>query len=29
MGGKGLIARYEGPGIKKQPIPSNVLFHKD
>jgi hypothetical protein len=29
MGGKGLVARYEGPGIKKQPIPSNVLFHKD
>ena len=29
MGGKGLVARYEGPGIKKQPIPSNVLFHKN
>jgi len=29
MGGKGLVARYEGPGIEKQPIPSNVLFHKD
>jgi hypothetical protein len=29
MGGKGLVARYEGPGIAKQPIPSNILFHKD
>jgi hypothetical protein len=29
MGGKGLIVRYEGPGIKKQPMPPEVLFHKD
>jgi hypothetical protein len=29
MGGKGLVARYKGPGIEKQPIPSEVLFHKD
>jgi len=29
MGGKGLVARYEGPGIEKKPIPPDVLFHKD
>lgn len=29
MGGKGLAVGYQGPGIKKQPIPSKVLFHKD
>ena len=29
MGGKGLAVRYKGPGIEKQPIPSEVLLHKD
>jgi len=29
MGGKGLVVRYQGPDIEKQPIPPNVLFHKD
>jgi hypothetical protein len=29
MGGKGLVARYKGPGIEKQEIPPQVLFHKD
>ncbi len=29
MGGKGLEVSYKSPGIEKQPIPSEVLFHKD
>ncbi|MFC1739450.1 PA14 domain-containing protein [Planctomycetota bacterium] len=28
MGGKGLEVGFEGPGIEKQQIPANVLFHK-
>jgi hypothetical protein len=27
MGGKGLAVRYEGPGMEKQSISENVLFH--
>jgi len=29
MGGKGLEVSYEGPGIEKQQIPPDVLFHKE